>query len=153
MAREIALRRLTMRDHSRQELDEALAAKDVSDDVRAELLDRFEEVGLVNDQNFAEQWTRARRSSRKLSKAAVRRELQRKGVEREVIEEALEPIDHDSEVALATELARKKLRSVQGLDRQVAYRRIAGALARKGYGPGVVAQVVRDVLDADPEDF
>lgn len=153
IAREIALRRLTLRDHSRRELDDALAAKDVPEDVREELLERFEELGLVNDQNFAEQWTRARRNSRKLSKAAVRRELQTKGVDRELIDQALEPIDHDSEVELATELARKKWRTVQNLPRQVAYRRMAGVLARKGYSSGVVTQVLRDVMQAEADDF
>lgn len=153
VAREIALRRLTMRDHSRNELDQALAAKDVPDDVREQLLDRFEELGLVNDQAFAESWTRARRSSRKLSKSAVRRELQSKGVEREVIDEALEPIEHDDEVALATELARKKWRQVHSLPREVAYRRMAGQLARKGFASSVVGQVLREVMDSDPEEF
>ncbi|MFZ2260188.1 regulatory protein [Luteococcus japonicus] len=153
VAREIALRRLTLRDHSRQELDEALAAKEVPEDVREALLARFEELGLVNDQNFAEQWTRARRSSRKLSRAAVRRELQAKGIDRDLIDETLEPIDHESEVELATELARKKWRSVHSLPREVAYRRMAGTLARKGYSSSVVTQVLREVVQAEPEEF
>ena len=57
VAREIALNRLTMRDHSRQELDDKLADKDVPEEVRTQLLDRFEELGLVNDAHFAQQWT------------------------------------------------------------------------------------------------
>ena len=152
VAREIALNRLTMRDHSRQELDDKLADKDVPEEVRTQLLDRFEELGLVNDAHFAQQWTRARRSSRKLSGYAVRRELQAKGVDRELIDEALEPIDHGSEVALATDLARKKWRQVHQLPREVAYRRMAGTLARKGYSPAVVSEVLRDVMQADPDD-
>lgn len=153
VAREIALRLLTNRDHSRHELDDKLAARDVPDEVRSGLLDRLEEVGLVNDASFAEQWTRARRSSRKLSRGAVRRELQTKGVDPDLIAEALEPIEHDDEVALATELAAKKWRQVHALPREVAYRRMAGALARKGYAPGVVAQVVREVMGTDPDDY
>ena len=50
-------------------------------------------------------------------------------------------------MALATELARKKWRSVHSLPREVAYRRMAGALARKGYAPGLAFEVVRGVLD------
>ena len=153
IAREIVLRRLTLRDHSRAELDQALVAKDIPADTREEILDRFAELGLVNDQNFAEQWTRARRSSRKLSRSAVRRELQTKGVEAEAIEQALEPLDHESEVVLASELAVKKWRQVQGLPRDVAYRRMAGMLARKGYSSSVVTQVVRKVMQGDPEEF
>lgn len=151
VAREIALRRLTMRDHSRAELERALAVKGVPGDVREQLLDRFGELGLVNDANFADQWTRARRASRKLSKAAVRRELQDKGVDAALIDEALAPIDHDSEVELAREVAVKKWRQVHGLDHHVAYRRMAGALARKGFSSSVVTQVLREVMQTDPE--
>ncbi|WP_420175490.1 regulatory protein RecX [Luteococcus sp. OSA5] len=149
VAREIALRILTMRDHSRQELGDKLAAKDVPEDTIVELLDRFEEVGLLNDENFAQQWTRARRNSRKLSRAAVRRELQTKGVDRDLIEDTLSGIGHEDEVELATVLAQKKWRQVQNLPREVAYRRMAGALARKGYSSSVVAEVVRSVMQGE----
>lgn len=152
VAREMALRILTLRDHSRQELGDKLLAKGVPEDVCGEMLDRFEDVGLLNDQNFAEQWTRSRRNSRKLSRMAVRRELQTKGVDRDVIDQTLEGIGHDDEVQLATELAQKKWRQVKSLPREVAYRRLAGALARKGYSSAVVGQVVRDVMDEGSDD-
>ena len=53
----------------------------------------------------------------------------------------------------ASELAVKKWRQVQGLPRDVAYRRMAGMLARKGYSSSVVTQVVRKVMQGDPEEF
>lgn len=147
VARQIALRRLSLRPHSRAELAEQLRAKAVPDEVVDELLERYEEVGLVDDAQFAAQWASSRHSNRLLSRTAVRRELQAKGVDRDTIEEATAGIDHDAELAAARTLAERKLRQVQGLPRDTAYRRLAGMLARKGYGAEVVSRVVREALD------
>ena len=70
----------------------------------------------------------------------------------EEAKEALEQIDeHDQRVA-ARALVDKKLRSMASLDRQVATRRLAGLLARKGYAAGLAFSVVREALaDADGE--
>ena len=48
----------------------------------------------------------------------------------------------------ARRLVRKKLRTMQGLDRVKATRRLVGMLARKGYPPGMAFSVVRDELAA-----
>ena len=56
VARTILLDQLTGRARSRKELADKLAAKDVPDEVATRLLDRFEEVGLVDDAAFARSW-------------------------------------------------------------------------------------------------
>lgn len=147
VAREIALRRLSLRPHSRAELSDQLRSRNVPDEVVHELLERYEEVGLVDDAQFAGQWAASRQSNKLLSRSAVRRELQAKGVDRDTIDEATAGIDHEAELAAARTLAQRKWRQVSGLPRETAYRRLAGMLARKGYGGGVVNQVVREVLD------
>jgi regulatory protein len=45
--------RLTMRAHTRHELDKALQAKNVPQSVKEAVLDRMQEVGLVDDATFA----------------------------------------------------------------------------------------------------
>jgi regulatory protein len=57
-------------------------------------------------------------------------------------------VDPDDEVEAARTLVRRKLRSVQRLDRTTAVRRLSGMLARKGYPAGVAFRVVREELDA-----
>lgn len=146
VAREIVLRKLTAQARSRSELAKSLAEKDVPDEAAATVLDRMEEVGLVNDGEFAESWVRGRQQRRYLSKSALRRELTRKGVQREDIDNALEQVDPDDEHAAATALATKKLRSMSSLERDVKYRRLAGALARRGFGSGLTARVLDEVL-------
>ena len=64
-------------------------------------------------------------------------ELRRKGIDDETAREALDEIDPDDEVEVARALVRAKLRSVRGLDRDKAVRRLVGMLARKGHSAGV----------------
>lgn len=147
-AREIALRRLAIRPHSRAELAAAMVKRAVPEEAIAEVLDRFGEVGLIDDEQFAAAWVRSRHTYKRLSRRVLRQELRVKGVDAEIIEASLETVSRDDEVAAATVLAEKKLRTLVGADRQVIYRRVAGVLGRRGYGPDVIRQVLNDVLDA-----
>ncbi|MBY9075890.1 recombination regulator RecX [Nocardioides sp. WL0053] len=148
VARKILLDQLTGQARSRSELATKLARKGVPDEVSERLLTRFEEVGLVDDAAFARAWVQSRQSGKGLARRALAQELRRKGIDDEVAREALDEVDPDDEVASARVLVRRKLRSVQRVDRTTAMRRLTGMLARKGYGAGVAMQVVREELDA-----
>ena len=146
VARKILLDSLTGQARSRQELADRLARKDVPDDLARSLLDRFTEVGLIDDAAFARQWVESRHRSRGLAPRALAQELRRKGVDDEAASAALEQIDDDHQRVAARALVDKKLRSMRGLDPQVATRRLAGLLARKGYPAGLAFAVVREAL-------
>lgn len=149
VARAIALRQLTAAPRSRAQLAEAMARRDVPEDVAERVLDRFTEVGLVDDAAYAEVLVRSRHAERKLSRRALAQELRRKGVDDEIAREALEQVDDEDEEQAARALARKKLAATRGLDRDVRLRRAYGALGRKGYGGSLVARVVREELAAE----
>ncbi len=119
------------------------------DEIAVRLLDRFEEVGLVDDAAFARSWVEQRRVRPRAGPAGLAQELRRKGIDDEVAREALDEIDPDDEVEAARTLVRRRLRSVRDLDQQVAVRRLTGMLARKGYPPTVAFRVIREELDAD----
>jgi regulatory protein len=148
VGRKILLDQLTGQARSRAELAAKLAAKHVPEDVAERLLDRFEEVGLVDDAAFAREWTQSRQVSRGLARRALGMELRRKGVDGEAVEEALSQMSTDSEVETARALVRRKLRSLRQLDDAVKVRRLVGMLARKGYPSGVAYEVVREELAA-----
>jgi len=143
------LRRLTAAPRSRAQLEADLAARDVPEDVAERVLDRFTEVGLVDDAAFADMWVRSRHAGRGLSRAALRRELRDKGVDDETAHNALEDIDPDAEVAAASALVARRLPTTRGLSVEVRLRRLTGMLARKGYPGGMAMRVVRDALDAE----
>ncbi|SFM76087.1 regulatory protein [Pseudonocardia ammonioxydans] len=150
-AKEICLRLLTDRARTVKELGDALRRKEIPDEVADRVLERFDEVGLVDDKAFADQWVRSRHRFRGLGKRAIALELQRKGVDRETADEALTGIDEDDERERARELVAKRLRGLPistREERQASARKLVGMLARKGYGPGVAYGVVKDEIAA-----
>lgn len=122
--------------------------------VITEVLDRYVEVGLVNDAEFAEMWVRSRHSIRGNARSVLRRELREKGVPTEEAESALASITDDAERARAGELVRRKLASTARLEHQARVRRLTSMLARRGYPPGICFGVVKEVLgDPDTHDL
>ena len=146
VARTILLDQLTGRARSRKELRDKLRSKDVPDELAERLLDRFEEVGLVDDEAFARGWVSGRQSAKGLARRALAVELRRKGVDDEVAREALDEVDPTQEEHAARLLVRKKLRTLTRVDDVTATRRLVGMLGRKGYGAGMAFAVVRDEL-------
>jgi regulatory protein len=146
VARTILLDQLTGRARSRRELADKLASREVPDEIATRLLDRFTEVGLIDDAAFARTWVEQRQSGKGLAKRALQQELRRKGVDDETVREALDEVDPDAEEEAARTLVRRKLRSLARFDDTVATRRLVGMLARKGYGSGIAYRVVREEL-------
>ncbi len=152
VARTILLDQLVGRARSRKELSDKLAGKGVPAELATRLLDRFEEVGLVDDDAFARTWVSQRQSAagggKGLARRALAHELRRKGVDDQTAREVLDEVDPAAEEAAARELVRRKLRSLTRVDDHTATRRLVGMLARKGYGAGVAFPVVREELAA-----
>jgi regulatory protein len=146
------LRQLTNSPKSRLQLTRKLAERNVPEDVAEAVLDRFEEVRLVNDAEFADMWVRSRSQTRKLAKGALRRELADKGIDPDTAAGALEQLSDADEEAAARELVERKLRGFTGAEdraeRDKITRRLASMLARKGYQPSLAFRIVGEVLDA-----
>lgn len=146
----MALRMLDRRACTRAELETALRRKGVPDDAAERVLDRFAELRLVDDAALADGYALAQHHDRGLAGRAVALKLRRRGVAEETVRTAVGQIDRDSERGAAEQLARRRLRSLGSLPTQVQARRLVGLLARKGYSPGLVHEVVREVLrDSD----
>jgi regulatory protein len=145
-AREICLRQLSFRPRTRAELATALRKKEIDDDVAASVLERYTEVGLIDDVAFAKAWVSSRHHGRGLASRALANELRRKGVESEVVEEALDDLDGETEAATAKALVERKLRSMGSVPPDALFRRLVAMLARKGYPSGVVIGAVKDAL-------
>ena len=139
---------MTAKACTRHELDRALQAKNVPEGVIDGVLDRLQEVGLVNDASFAVDWVSSRQQRRHLSRRLLRRELQAKGVERSHIDSALDQVDRNAELTSARDLVDRKLASMSGVAREVQYRRLAGMLSRRGFDSAITTQVLADVLGA-----
>jgi len=146
VARSIALRRLETAPRTRAELARTLAERGVPREVSDRVLDRFTEVGLIDDVAFANLWVESRHRGKALARSVLRQELRQRGVDPEVIDAAIESIDDDDEWVRAREFARRKVRLKTGDDSRKAVQRLAGQLARKGYPAGMCFTVAREAL-------
>lgn len=151
LARTICLRLLTGAPRTRAQLAAALAKRCVPEAAAEAVLDRFVEVGLVDDAAFADAWVTSRHAGRGLARRALGHELRQRGVGADHVAAALAQIDVDDEVAAATELVRRRMPAPGRLPREVRERRLLGMLARKGYAQAVALRVVREQLDAADE--
>jgi regulatory protein len=148
-ARNIVLNQLNFMPRSRKELETALAKRHVEPDVAKSVLDRFEEIGTVDDAAFAELLVRSRCNTKRVSRSVLRQQLRKKGVDKEIIEDALMVISDADEIRMATELVERKARAMSRLEPEVRKRRLFGLLARKGYNTAIALRVINDLEAAD----
>lgn len=146
VARRIALDQLAARQRSEKELRTALARRNVPEDVADEILERFSDVGLIDDASFAAALTASRTEFGLRGRMRIRQELQTKGIERRLADEALAGLSREDERRAALALAHRKMRVMSDLQPGVARRRLFGALARRGFDGGLVASVVEEVM-------
>ncbi len=151
VARAIVLRQLSMAPRSRAQLERKLSQRGCDPDVAARVLDRMTEVGLVDDEAYAQMLVRSKQEMKGLARKGLAHELRKQGIDPTTAEEALGHVHPSDERAKAEELVAKKLRTMAGLSPQVQARRLAALLARKGYQGEVAWPVIRDAVNGAPE--
>lgn len=127
------LRKLRTRSLSVREARTVLVERDVDEASTEAVIERFLGHGYLDDEKLAEQLIHTAVERKGQGRMAVSRALSDRGIAREVIDAALAALP-DDERERAVEFARAKVRSMRGLDRDVALRRLSGQLARRGYG-------------------
>lgn len=103
---------------------------------------KLKEYQLLNDTRFATEYTRLRQSNQKFGKRRVQSELIQRGVHADVIAATVTPAYEDvSEAELAFQhLQRKRVKPPKD-EKETA--RLAGRLARAGFGSGAVFAALR----------
>ena len=144
-ARGLLLARLTRGPRTKLQLAKMLSEKGVPEDIAVPLLDRFTEVGLIDDAAYARAFARDRRATRGLAKSALRRELNSAGVAVDQIDEALDEYTNEDDLELATNLVAKRWASLAKLDRDARYRRLLGYLGRRGFSSSTIGSAIKSV--------
>src|SRR4051794_32599774 len=148
VARQIALRLLDSQPRTRAELAQAMARRGVPADAATAVLDRFAEVGLIDDEAFAAAWVTSRHNGRGLGRCALSQELRKRGVADDTIRDAVSTVSADDERGAAASLVERRLRSMSALPRDTQIRRLVGMLARKGFSQSLAMTVILEALDA-----
>jgi len=146
-ARRIASDALSRAARTRGQLEILLERKGIEAEAAGTVLDRFEELGLIDDVGYAEAFVESRHRVRGQGGRALSAELRRRGVADDVVAEAVGALDPDLEFETACRIARSRFNRMSGLAADVKVRRLAGFLARKGYSGSIVARAVRQTVD------
>jgi regulatory protein len=150
-ARESALRLLSYRARSKQEIRDRLKKKGISAEIAGAVLHSLESSGLVNDLEFAKAFAHNKLLKKPMGKKMLRLELRRKGINKEMTEQVLsEAYGSDSEEEFALELAKKRAKRGQGrigqVERLKQRKRLSDYLAWRGFGWDTVSRTVAKVL-------
>ena len=151
-AKTIVYNQLAYSAKTRGQLRKKLQAEGFEAELIEPLLDKFEAAKLIDDAEYAQTFVAQKSRTKKLSRAALRRELAERGVRGEEAENALAQRTDEQEREDAAELVRKKLRPGMDLsdraEKDKVTRRLLGMLARRGYSSSVSMSVIREELAA-----
>lgn len=151
-AKTIVYNQLAYSAKTRGQLRKKLQAEGFEAELIEPLLDKFEAAKLIDDAEYAQTFVAQKSRTKKLSRAALRRELAERGVRGEDAENALAQRTDEQEREDAAKLVRKKLRRGMNLsdraEKDRVTRRLLGMLARRGYSSSVSMSVIREELAA-----
>lgn len=151
-AKTIVYNQLAYSAKTRGQLRKKLQAEGFEAELIEPLLDKFEAAKLIDDAEYAQTFVAQKSRTKKLSRAALRRELAERGVRGEEAENALAQRTDEQEREDAAGLVRKKLRPGMDLsdraEKDKVTRRLLGMLARRGYSSSVSMSVIREELAA-----
>ena len=145
---EKALDLLTRKPPSRKELERKLKEWGAGEAESAALCDRMEELGYLNDASYAAQVVRYY-SAKGFGEKKLRDELYRRGIPREMWDDALEQAQDPAEAIDA--FVAKKLAG-KDLDRK-QLQKVSAALARRGYSWSDINDALRRYGAETGEDY
>jgi len=145
-AEDALVRRLRSRQLSVAEARAVLRENGLDRESIDDVIDDFEKRSYLDDRTLAASLVSSGSERKGQGRVVLARTLAQRGLDRDVIDEALSELpDDDDERAL--EFARGKAPGMTRLDYDTALRRLHGQLARRGYGGSVAMNAARTALN------
>jgi len=143
-AREYALNLLAQRSYTAKSLRDKLTAKVEDEEIADTVVARMEELGLIDDADYARRFAADCLNRRGFSLPRTARALREKGIDREIIDETLSRIEYDPQPAIAQIVRRKYLRY---LEDEKGVRNTIAALQRLGYRFDDIRAVLQNLAE------
>ena len=138
-----ALRLLSYRPRTEREVRDRLARR-FPEATAAEVVEALRAQGLLDDARFASQWTYSRSARNPRSARTIARELQAKGVDGALAEEAVREVDDEDSAYRAC----LKYSRTGGRPGDAAFqRRLLAYLRRRGFSQSVSRRAFRRLMD------
>jgi regulatory protein len=139
-----AFRFLSYRPRSQAETKIRLQRRGFADEEIERVIAQLKRLNLIDDAAFAEYWKENRTSFRPRGQRMLKSELRRKGVETDVIDEAVGNVDEKDNAYRA---AVTKARTISTADYQMFRLKLGGFLQRRGFGYGIIKSVINQVWE------
>ncbi|MGD2077436.1 MAG: RecX family transcriptional regulator [Chloroflexota bacterium] len=137
-AKQIAYRLLSFRPRSTVEVRRHLRSKRVENDIIDRVIDRLQQLELLDDMAFARYWVEQRETFKPRSRRALEHELFKKGLSRHIVEQAVAEVD---ETAAARRAGQKKALRWANLPEEEFHAKMQGFLGRRGFNYAVIAEI------------
>ena len=122
------------------EVDKHLRKKGLEPQVISQVIERLEQNGLLDDENFAHTWIENRNEFRPRSHRMLASELRSKGIHEDIIQNIIERTTPEDELAYLA--ARKRIQRYEHLDWQDFQRKLGSYLARRGFYYATIKPVI-----------
>lgn len=141
-----ALKLLEYRERSISEIERRLTRHGFENEVTDGVVEDLKGLGYLDDTAFSEMWTKER-IAKGYGERRIRSELFQKGVNKRVIDDVFERLLRGAdEISRVTDLAQERLKSLAGLEPQIAYRRLSQYLLRRGFTPSTVYETCQRLI-------
>ena len=141
-AQDYALKLMSYRERSREEIQVRMKRKGFEKDVIEEVLRYLESQKYLDDRRFAEVWAYDR-LRKNYGRWRVILELREKGVNQEIIDEVVKEIySAVDEIGMALDLVNRKGYNLESTQDKGVARRASGFLRRRGFSFSVIREVM-----------
>ncbi len=146
-----ALRLLSVRPRSVEELRGRLKLKKHSADAIETVLDLFKKQGLLDDEKFSRLWAGSKTMARPVGKKQLEMDLKKKGVSSSIIEETLSNLTDYDEKEAVRKLVTARFRRMEGLPAEKKKARLFGFLKRRGFSSDAIFTVLDELVKEQNE--
>jgi len=144
-ARAYAFLLLKFRLRSENELKVRLKQKGFSEQITADTVNFLKDREFIDDRVFARGWV-AGRLKRPLGLSKIRQELLAKGLDKEIIREALDQAGQNfPESQVVNQLAQQRFSKLKGVPPLKAKARLYGYLMRRGFSSDIIREAIKEL--------
>ncbi|MBS4015162.1 MAG: RecX family transcriptional regulator [Candidatus Latescibacteria bacterium] len=142
-ARNYAFRLLSYRMRTRKEMQDRLRRREYSDQVKKDVMDELEKLGLLDDRKFAETFARDRLNYRLKGRRMISAELIKRGIDNKNIKTALADITEENEEEACKQLIRKYSNRYRNLSLSEKKQKYYGLLTRRGFSYPIIKKALK----------
>ncbi|MEG0258528.1 MAG: recombination regulator RecX [Lysinibacillus sp.] len=147
-----ALNFLSYQMRSEHEVKKKLLDLEFGEAVILEAIQKLKSYGFLNDEAYSKALFETKKATAKKGPRAIRQDLVKKGIEKNLQDEILETFSHEEQVKLASQLAAKIVRTETKKTPVQVKQKIQDLLMRKGYSFSIVNDVLEDITFEQDED-